>query len=89
MSHLAKLYAPYTFYAARFDVTQTQSLMRSLVPEERAAFVCDLEGLRWEEYLSGHVLGLLRYVLKGRHSSREERHGQEQADGEEGGMISR
>ncbi|CAA6659853.1 unnamed protein product [Spirodela intermedia] len=65
--HLAKIYSPYTFYAGRFDNTNTTKLLEEMSEEERRAFGFDVGAVRWKDYISTvHIPGLRRHVMKGR-----------------------
>ncbi|GJP51989.1 hypothetical protein CLOM_g11113 [Closterium sp. NIES-68] len=70
LSYLAKLYEPYTFYAARFDASNTERLFSLMSEEEQRQFDFDLRAIDWHSYLCDvHLPGLRKYVLKGRGSS--------------------
>ncbi|CAM8971448.1 unnamed protein product [Rhodiola kirilowii] len=66
-THLANLYEPYTFYAGRFDNSNTEGLMEMMSDEEREMFGFDVGSVEWEDYITNvHIPGLRRHVLKGR-----------------------
>lgn len=69
LSYLAKLYQPYTFYACRFDATNTLKLFAELSPKEQELFNFDLSKIDWRDYVVRvHIPGLRKFVLKGRGS---------------------
>ncbi|CAI5465740.1 unnamed protein product [Closterium sp. Yama58-4] len=51
LSYLAKLYEPYTFYAARFDASNTEHLFSLMSEEEQQHFNFDLRSIDWHTYL--------------------------------------
>ncbi|CAI5517001.1 unnamed protein product [Closterium sp. Naga37s-1] len=51
LSYLAKLYEPYTFYAARFDASNTEHLFSLMSEEEQQHFNFDLRSIDWHAYL--------------------------------------
>ncbi|XP_010427501.1 PREDICTED: fatty acyl-CoA reductase 6, chloroplastic-like [Camelina sativa] len=59
---LARTYEPYTFFQARFDDTNTTSLIQELSVEERKTFEFDIRGINWEHYIANiHLPGLKRH----------------------------
>ncbi|KAL0867047.1 hypothetical protein Bca101_046165 [Brassica carinata] len=66
---LAKTYQPYMFFQARFDDTNTRSLLQELSMEERKMFEFDGSGIDWEHYfINIHLPGLKRELLRQRSS---------------------
>ncbi|CAH8376936.1 unnamed protein product [Eruca vesicaria subsp. sativa] len=64
---LARTYEPYTFFQARFDDTNTRSLIQELSMEERDMFDFDIKSINWEHYIVNiHLPGLKRESLKER-----------------------
>ncbi|CAI7845711.1 unnamed protein product [Closterium sp. NIES-54] len=57
LSYLGKLYEPYTFYAARFDASNTERLFSLMSEEEQQHFNFDLRSIDWHAYLSGGATG--------------------------------
>ncbi|XP_078434232.1 jojoba acyl CoA reductase-related male sterility protein [Wolffia australiana] len=67
VKQMSKIYMPYTFYAGRFDNTNTAKLTEEMNEEERRAFGFDVTAIGWQDYISAvHIPGLRRHVLKGR-----------------------
>lgn len=67
LKYLAKIYEPYSFYKARFDISNSEKLFQELSAEERECFGFDVKNIQWENYIGNiHIPGLRRYVLKGR-----------------------
>nr|XP_024380705.1 fatty acyl-CoA reductase 2-like [Physcomitrium patens]PNR50630.1 hypothetical protein PHYPA_009816 [Physcomitrium patens] len=65
--YLAYIYKPYTFYAGRFGIENTESLSQELSEEELNMFAFNIRQIDWADYLSNvHIPGLRNYVLKGR-----------------------
>ncbi|PIN12715.1 Acyl-CoA reductase [Handroanthus impetiginosus] len=63
--YLANIYEPYTFYAGRFDNSNTKGLMGCMSKEERQEFGFDVESIDWEDYIMNiHIPGLRRHVVK-------------------------
>ncbi|KAG2324913.1 hypothetical protein Bca4012_039405 [Brassica carinata] len=62
---LARTYEPYTFFQARFDDTNTRSLIQELSMEEREMFEFDIKSIDWEHYIVNvHLPGLKREICK-------------------------
>eukprot|EP00250_Pteridium_aquilinum_P010169 c19192_g1_i1 orf=172-2352(+) len=69
-AYLANLYRPYTFYAGRFDTSNTQRLFESLSCQEKELFGFDVSKIDWDTYIKRiHIPGIRKHVLKGRGSS--------------------
>ncbi|KAG0622426.1 hypothetical protein M758_3G096500 [Ceratodon purpureus] len=65
--YLAYIYKPYTFYAGRFGIENTETLSKELSTEELETFAFNVRQLDWADYLYNvHIPGLRNYVLKGR-----------------------
>ncbi|KAL1191510.1 Fatty acyl-CoA reductase 6 [Cardamine amara subsp. amara] len=61
---LAKTYEPYTFFKARFEDTNTTSLLQEMSMEERKMFDFDIRGIDWEHYIVNiHLPGLKKEIL--------------------------
>ncbi|KAG7551518.1 Male sterility NAD-binding [Arabidopsis thaliana x Arabidopsis arenosa] len=61
---LARTYQPYTFFQARFDDTNTTSLIHEMSMEERKMFGFDIKGIDWEHYIVNvHLPGLKKKFL--------------------------
>ncbi|ANM64770.1 fatty acid reductase 6 [Arabidopsis thaliana] len=61
---LAKTYEPYTFFQARFDNTNTTSLIQEMSMEEKKTFGFDIKGIDWEHYIVNvHLPGLKKEFL--------------------------
>mmetsp|Transcript_11984 Transcript_11984/g.41585 ORF Transcript_11984/g.41585 Transcript_11984/m.41585 type:complete len:550 (+) Transcript_11984:180-1829(+) len=66
LTHFANIYMPYTFYAARFDTSETYALFESLSQEDQVSFNFDLNKIEWDHYLSRfHIPGIVTHLLKG------------------------
>ncbi|XP_048633893.1 fatty acyl-CoA reductase 6, chloroplastic-like isoform X2 [Brassica napus] len=66
---LAKTYQPYMFFQARFDETNTRSLIHELSMEERQMFDFDGSCIDWEHYfINIHLPGLKRELFRQRSS---------------------
>ncbi|KAF8114728.1 hypothetical protein N665_0034s0067 [Sinapis alba] len=64
---LARTYEPYTFFQARFDDTNTRSLIQEMSMEEIDMFEFDIKSIDWEHYIVNvHLPGLKRESLKER-----------------------
>ncbi|WZY87738.1 hypothetical protein YC2023_044473 [Brassica napus] len=64
---LAKTYQPYMFFQARFDDTNTRSLLNELSVEERKMFEFDGSCIDWEHYfINIHLPGLKRELFRQR-----------------------
>ncbi|CAL9246131.1 unnamed protein product [Arabidopsis halleri] len=64
---LARTYKPYMFFQARFDDTNTTSLIQEMSMEERKMFEFDARGIDWEHYIVNvHLPGLKRQFFQGR-----------------------
>ncbi|KAG7565945.1 Fatty acyl-CoA reductase C-terminal [Arabidopsis suecica] len=64
---LARTYKPYMFFQARFDDTNTTSLIKEMSMEERKMFEFDARGIDWEHYIVNvHLPGLKRQFFQGR-----------------------
>jgi hypothetical protein len=51
--------------SARFDITNTESLLRKISTEDLKAFNFDVKCIDWAHYFSNvHVPGVVKYVLK-------------------------
>ncbi|WZZ05216.1 hypothetical protein YC2023_091137 [Brassica napus] len=62
---LARTYEPYTFFKARFDDTNTRSLIQEMSMEERKIFEFDIKSIDWEHYIVNvHLPGLKREICK-------------------------
>ncbi|XP_048593002.1 fatty acyl-CoA reductase 6, chloroplastic-like isoform X4 [Brassica napus] len=62
---LARTYEPYTFFQARFDDTNTRSLIQEMSMEERKIFEFDIKSIDWEHYIVNvHLPGLKREICK-------------------------
>ncbi|KAK6289579.1 hypothetical protein POUND7_001120 [Theobroma cacao] len=65
--YLANIYEPYTFYAGRFDSSNTERLMEIMSEEEKRNFGFDVGSMDWKDYIKNvHIPGLRRHVMKGR-----------------------
>ncbi|KAG7958485.1 hypothetical protein I3843_10G023400 [Carya illinoinensis] len=65
--YLADIYEPYTFYAGRFDNSNSQRLMESLSEEEKKMFGFDVKSIDWKDYITNvHIPGLRNHVMKGK-----------------------
>lgn len=63
--YLAELYEPYVFFEGRFDITNTESLLRKISAEDLKAFNFDVKCIDWPHYFSTvHIPGVVKYVLK-------------------------
>ncbi|EFH54361.1 hypothetical protein ARALYDRAFT_324181 [Arabidopsis lyrata subsp. lyrata] len=66
---LARIYKPYMFFQARFDDTNTTTLIQEMSMEERKMFEFDARGIDWEHYIVNvHIPGLKRQLFQGRSS---------------------
>ncbi|CAH2063950.1 unnamed protein product [Thlaspi arvense] len=66
---LARTYQPYTFFQARFDDTNTRSLIQELSMEERKMFEFDCRCIDWEHYIVNvHLPGLKSELFRQRSS---------------------
>ncbi|XP_009104015.1 fatty acyl-CoA reductase 6, chloroplastic isoform X1 [Brassica rapa] len=64
---LARTYEPYTFFQARFDDTNTRSLIQEMSIEEIEMFEFDIKSIDWKHYIVNvHLPGLKRESLKER-----------------------
>ncbi|CAA7060503.1 unnamed protein product [Microthlaspi erraticum] len=64
---LAKEYQPFLFFKARFDDTNTRSLIQELSMEERKMFDFDGSFIDWEDYVVNiHLPGLKKELLRKR-----------------------
>ncbi|CAH8360490.1 unnamed protein product [Eruca vesicaria subsp. sativa] len=62
---LARTYQPYAFFQARFDNTNTRSLIQELSMEERRMFGFDGRDIDWEYYIVNvHLPGLKRELFR-------------------------
>ncbi|CAG7902856.1 unnamed protein product [Brassica rapa] len=65
MAKHARTYEPYTFFQARFDDTNTRSLIQEMSMEERKIFEFDIKSIDWEHYIVNvHLPGLKREICK-------------------------
>jgi len=63
--YLAELYEPYAFFQGRFDISNTERLLRKISAADRKAFNFDVKCIDWSDYLSNvHIPGLVKHVLK-------------------------
>lgn len=49
----------------RFDITNTEELLKKISADDMKAFNFDVKGIDWVDYFSNvHIPGLVKYVLK-------------------------
>ncbi|XP_010504577.1 PREDICTED: fatty acyl-CoA reductase 6, chloroplastic-like [Camelina sativa] len=63
---MARIYKPYMFFQARFDDTNTTSLMHEMSMEERKMFEFNTKGIDWKHYIANvHLPGLKKQFFHG------------------------
>jgi len=67
LKYMAKIYKPYTFYKARFDISNLEKLFQGLSEEEQENFAFDAKNIEWNDYIGNvHIPGLRQHVMRGR-----------------------
>ncbi|XP_010427503.1 PREDICTED: fatty acyl-CoA reductase 6, chloroplastic-like [Camelina sativa] len=63
---MARIYKPYMFFQARFDDTNTTSLMHEMSMEERKMFEFNTKDIDWKHYIANvHLPGLKKQFFQG------------------------
>ncbi|KAL1191508.1 Fatty acyl-CoA reductase 6 [Cardamine amara subsp. amara] len=61
---LARIYEPYMFFQARFEDSNSTSLIQEMSMEERKMFDFDVRGIDWKHYIVNvHLPGLKKEIL--------------------------
>lgn len=67
LKYMAKIYKPYAFYKARFDISNLEKLLQELSKEEQENFRFDVKNIEWNDYIGNvHIPGLRQHVMRGR-----------------------